>query len=295
MSLQSYNRYSYVMNNPLTLVDPSGFIFGTPLSTSEYFGSVFSGLGQGGVEVASSFRRSAEGLGTMAGLLSVDPIGTVTAAHDQLTTNLANGYELAASTTVSDISRDLSNAGSMYANNENGFRDEVNDMTTGTAITLAAGEALKPVEAAIKSKAGELLKRLDNAAPETRAAPEVQEQAPLQRQPEQQQAQQSQVDPRARGRESEKRVLADIGEAKNTKVETTSHGDTIPDFQNSKQVGEIKDRKVVADSAQLRGQKELAQRTGREHVTITGEKSTVTDNAARNTRLIRRKDLGPQE
>src|SRR6218665_1898250 len=104
------------------MVDPSGFIFGLPLSTKEFLAATLTGLGEGGIQVAASFRRSAEGLGTMAGHLSVDPRGTILAAHDQLTTNLADGYELITSTKVSDISRDLSTAGSMYVDNENGFR-----------------------------------------------------------------------------------------------------------------------------------------------------------------------------
>ena len=32
-NLQNYNRYSYVMNNPLNLTDPSGFSFWTRLMT----------------------------------------------------------------------------------------------------------------------------------------------------------------------------------------------------------------------------------------------------------------------
>jgi len=54
MSLQSYNRYSYVMNNPLTLVDPSGFIFGTPLSLREYAGAVGAGLGDGALNIGKA-------------------------------------------------------------------------------------------------------------------------------------------------------------------------------------------------------------------------------------------------
>ncbi len=53
-SLQSYNRYSYVMNNPLTLVDPSGFIFGTPLSLREYTGAVARGLGEGAFNIGKA-------------------------------------------------------------------------------------------------------------------------------------------------------------------------------------------------------------------------------------------------
>jgi hypothetical protein len=45
---------------------------------------------------------------------------------------------------------------------------------------------------------------------------------------------------------------------------------TVPDFQNSSQVGDIKDTARVTDSAQLRAKREHAQPTGREHVVVTG-------------------------
>ena len=48
---------------------------------------------------------------------------------------------------------------------------------------------------------------------------------------------------------SEIRVLDAIGEVKNTEKFITSHGPTIPDFKNVKQVGEIKDTKRVSDTA----------------------------------------------
>ena len=41
-NLQSYNRYSYVMNNPLTLTDPSGFVWYNPL-TWDIFGKRVGG------------------------------------------------------------------------------------------------------------------------------------------------------------------------------------------------------------------------------------------------------------
>jgi hypothetical protein len=75
---------------------------------------------------------------------------------------------------------------------------------------------------------------------------------------------------------------------------STSEGKSIPDFQNSKVVGEIKDTKVVTNTRQLRIQKGAAQQSNRTHELHTGIKTKVTDNAARGTTVIRRKDLGPQ-
>jgi len=81
----------------------------------------------------------------------------------------------------------------------------------------------------------------------------------------------------AKGAASESRVLNSIGESKNTQAVTASEGKSIPDFQNSKVVGEIKDAKTVSNTRQLRIQKEAAQQSGREHQLVTGNKTNVTN------------------
>jgi RHS repeat-associated protein len=98
----------------------------------------------------------------------------------------------------------------------------------------------------------------------------------------------------ARGAASESRVLGDIGATKNTKPVTATEGKSIPDFQNSRVVGEIKDANRVSNTQQIRIQKEAAQQSGRQHQLITGTKTNVTKNAARGTNVTRRSDLGPQ-
>lgn len=98
----------------------------------------------------------------------------------------------------------------------------------------------------------------------------------------------------AKGKESETRVLKDIGETKNTKPVEASKGKSIPDFQNEKTVGEIKDAKRVSNTEQLQIQKEAAQQSGREHQLVTGEKTHVTENAGKDTNVVRRDDLGPK-
>ncbi|HBK55939.1 MAG TPA: hypothetical protein DDZ76_06610, partial [Xanthomonadales bacterium] len=72
---------------------------------------------------------------------------------------------------------------------------------------------------------------------------------------------------------------------------STSHGRTIPDFQSPTQVGEIKDTARVSDSAQLRAQREHAQRTEREHVVLTGTTSQVSGTVQSQSKVIRRDDL----
>ena len=99
-----------------------------------------------------------------------------------------------------------------------------------------------------------------------------------------------------RGRKSEGRVLEEKGEQKNTTKHATTHGDTIPDFENAKQVGDIKDTKKVADTKQMKAQREVAEQSGREHVVVTGEKTKVTKPMENSgSRIERRPDLGPQD
>ncbi|MGO4552190.1 putative toxin [Lysobacter sp. 2RAF19] len=97
-----------------------------------------------------------------------------------------------------------------------------------------------------------------------------------------------------RGIRAEARILAALGEAKNTRPVVTQHGRTIPDFENATQVGEIKDAKRVAMSSQLRAQLEHAQATGRTHVVVTGTRTHVTATVEDASTVIRRDDLGPQ-
>lgn len=85
-----------------------------------------------------------------------------------------------------------------------------------------------------------------------------------------------------------------MGEKKNTEVAETSKGRTIPDFQNARQVGEIKDTKRVTDTRQLQAQREYAERTGREHTVITGKDTNVSRTVEQQSTIIRRDDLGPK-
>jgi RHS repeat-associated protein len=97
-----------------------------------------------------------------------------------------------------------------------------------------------------------------------------------------------------RGRRSEARVLDDLGEVKNTQVLSTSEGSTIPDFQNSRQVGEIKDAQRVSNTGQIRAQREAARESGREHVIVTGAGTNVSGPAQSGSTVVRRDDLGPR-
>ena len=97
-----------------------------------------------------------------------------------------------------------------------------------------------------------------------------------------------------KGAASEGRVLDDLGRTKNTKAVVGQEGKSIPDFQDSKTIGEIKDAKRVSNTEQLRIQKDAAKQSGRQHELVTGENTHVTKPATKGTKVIRRKDLGPQ-
>ncbi|MFD0739974.1 RHS repeat-associated core domain-containing protein [Lysobacter koreensis] len=101
--------------------------------------------------------------------------------------------------------------------------------------------------------------------------------------------------PMARGVMAEARVLKDIGEVKNTAKIDTSQGRSIPDFQNAKQVGEIKDTQRVSNTTQVRAQREHAQATGREHTVVTGTNTKVSSTVEQQSTVVRRDDLGPQK
>jgi RHS repeat-associated protein len=100
--------------------------------------------------------------------------------------------------------------------------------------------------------------------------------------------------PQQRGRDNETRVLNDIGENKNTDKFPTSEGDAIPDYQNDRQIGEIKDTKSVYNTKQIRAQREAARQSNREHVIQTGEGTKVSKPVSERSTVVRRPDIGPQ-
>jgi len=102
------------------------------------------GLGQGAYEVAMSFRRTAEGIGTTAGYLWYEPTDTILGMHDQITTNLADGYFLLKDTTWSDVGRDIVSFGELYANDSE-FRGGITDQFTGAATGFATAGTVGPL------------------------------------------------------------------------------------------------------------------------------------------------------
>ena len=262
-SLQSYNRYSYVMNNPLTLTDPTGFTF------SELVYGVAAGLVESNIPDA------------------INPFRSDPSEAPDVTRGRAMGNILGMMQGTSEVSGGgtAAGGGTLVAVGSGGLLAEVGvpvaavgvlAATHGAAVaTNAAGHLSTNLE---RVKANDVKTGSDKGQVDPKNAPDAKK-----------------TTPQERGRESEKRVLGDMGEKKNTETVSTSEGDTIPDFQNSKQVGEIKDTKTVSNTAQIRAQKEVAATTGREHVIVTGKETHVTPNAAKDSKVIRREDLGPKK
>jgi len=96
------------------------------------------GLGQGAYETAMSFRRNAESAGELGWYLWNEPVDTVMGMHDQVTTNLADGYFLLKDTSWSDVGRDVVSFGDLYANDSE-FRGGITDQFTGAATGFATG------------------------------------------------------------------------------------------------------------------------------------------------------------
>ncbi|SKB09560.1 RHS repeat-associated core domain-containing protein, partial [Prosthecobacter debontii] len=103
------------------------------------------------------------------------------------------------------------------------------------------------------------------------------------------------TNPRQRGRDNERKVLEDRGDQKNTETFSTSHGDTIPDFNNATQMGDVKDVKTLSNTAQMKAQREAAAAQGKEHVVVTGDKTNITTPMLQSgSKFERRSDIGPK-
>ena len=102
-----------------------------------------------------------------------------------------------------------------------------------------------------------------------------------------------------RGIQNEAKVLESIGEVKNTAKKTVTLPGTrekvtvIPDTITDTKIIEIKDVKSLSNTKQIRGERQVAQGTGKDFTIITGEKTHVSGNIP-TKEIRRRNDIGPQ-
>ena len=103
------------------------------------------------------------------------------------------------------------------------------------------------------------------------------------------------ISPQQRGRIKEAEKLEQLGETKNTTKYRGDNGtNTIPDYVNKTDIGEIKDTKRLSNTKQIQAQREVAQNQGKNHVIQTGTKTRVSKRVERESIVVRNDDLGPQ-
>jgi RHS repeat-associated protein len=105
----------------------------------------------------------------------------------------------------------------------------------------------------------------------------------------------SNVSPQQRGRESEERVLKDMGMKKNKRKVSSSEGNSVPDAITDSHFVDVKDTKKVSDTKQMRIQRDAAKAEGKGHMVLAGEHSKVSKSMARKSTIVRRSDLGPKQ
>jgi RHS repeat-associated protein len=195
LSLQGYNRYSYVMNNPLTFVDPSGFIFGTPLSLREYASAVASGLGTGatnvgvavvtapvrfGTTVVSGYQQ----MGSLAGEALTGGLNQDVATMAQNPLNTAKATVEVTVDGVKDTAKaivDVHTSGDSKAL-ANFYADAGFAIATGKALTTSPATAsAEVVTQEAKSLAGTAASdaRATTNAPRANLAPEIESGTPV--------------------------------------------------------------------------------------------------------------------
>jgi len=257
---EGLNNYLYVLNNPINRIDPLGLW--------SFWGAVDSVLG-----VAESVGNVAYGAIDSVSMGLASAVTSKVYGQD-VTDNIQNSTEYKVGEVLS------------YVDPKTAAKNIVK-AAVKAGVEYAADEALQAAAGEVDglNEAGMLLQarrsgRATKAAVNGKTGPGISPEPAM--------------DPKARGRKNEKKVLDDIGENKNTKKESTSHGDTIPDFENNKQVGDIKDTKKASDTKQMKAQREVAEKSGREHVVITGQKTKVSKPLGEKSTIIRRDDIGPQ-
>ena len=180
-SLQSYNRYSYVLNNPLTQTDPSGFysilgleftngggVSGFLKDVSGYAGAAASGAAEGAVAYGKGLVQGA--VATLEGTVSMvahpidsvqgmaDGVGTLAGRAIYDTAGLVSDVKNVTVATLSDPNKIGQVVGSIVA-----------DTALGVGMAKVADKAMD---------AGKALAKLDNAAPTPKLGAAVPEQAP---------------------------------------------------------------------------------------------------------------------
>ena len=100
-------------------------------------------------------------------------------------------------------------------------------------------------------------------------------------------------DPKVRGRQMEAKVVKKIeGRHPKRKVESPE-GKAVPDYETDTTIGDVKDVNELSNTKQMRIERHAAKQAGKVHEVTTGTNTKVSNSMARQSRIVRRPDLGP--
>jgi len=188
-NLQSFNRYSYVLNNPLTLTDPTGFYFieMLPSAVSQIVSGIMPAVAQAdhaidvGIEahaVYQTVRSSGDGAATAGATSAAVAITRLTGAMDWAEAKMgekivvnngqASTTEITSSTEVAV--KALGGAAGMTLTGVGGAKS-FTALTSNGSATAAAQTTTQEARAVAGTSAGDT--RMASGAPKTGVTPEV--------------------------------------------------------------------------------------------------------------------------
>jgi RHS repeat-associated protein len=272
-NLQSLNRYSYVLNNALAFVDPTGL---APDKVEETKPREVDG----GNNADKQRRFDSEGCtGSRLCRVTEIKVQLLTLKNGDVIVALGDAVKGTSAVVAVTISKALQDVKGGVANAASYMAEKLGDFQ-GTEVGKIL-QGLPPEGMAVGGlKAGlSLLARLSKVeAASAVAAKET-----------------GVIANGVRGRASETRVLQELGISKNTKAVSTAEGRAIPDGMTEALSVEIKDSARVTATKQVRIETGAAKAAGHESVLVTGEKTCVSGRCTEAfDRIIRRSDLGPQ-
>lgn len=310
---QSYNRYSYVFNNPLTMTDPDGHCpvcivilavaggvavsMTTTVVAAIAVGAVFGAMAAG-VASEGDPRAMLQGAvigGIMAGIgfqMKEAAIGGAGASGSESAVgeSYLNMYAQAGQSTVSDVAQletvEVIGRRTLWdrfvggvINNSHGTASSAGSIANSLYYAAVPGAAT--MNSAVNYwRAGRYgWAALYGTASFGEAAASILTFGHSQTLMAGMRGAQSTsrgLNHLARGQASEARVLKDMGLTKNTQKVSTVEGNSIPDALTDSLSVEIKDAARVSATRQLRIQTEAAKAAGRQSVLVTGKNTCVS-------------------
>ena len=267
IAFPAHSPYSYALNSPIFLVDADG-MYPKPSEVLADFGVELPPLAAG----------------ILDGAADASPLGMLGFVYDL--------------TTDSQFRSDMVNAFAAIANDPVGAMKVMFEEYAETMERVMAGEATDADLYLIGEEVGGAVVGLITGGAIAKYSKKLLKAGT----PKGKVAKKVELDPKARGRINEGKVLGKNGLTKNnekftvTDPKTGESVTTIPDaiLENGQTV-EIKDTKTVSYTKQLRAQQQVANASGQKPILITGTNTKVTKNVSNNFEIIRDPSIGPQQ